>query len=138
MTTRHHGSGTRPAVREHQRVEAEVQADCTSGGQTFRGVATDVSLGGAFIETEQRPQFGSEIRLDLHVGGKLGTLSCSGKVRWSNERGFGMQFGLLGARDTHALVQLVGALKGKRAENGPGPASTAAAEEASDRASGSD
>jgi hypothetical protein len=28
-------------------------------------------------------------------------------VRWSEERGFGVQFGLLGAYATHAIVDLV-------------------------------
>ena len=104
----------------------------------FAGVATDVSLGGAFIETDQRPAFGAEIAVVLHVGGKVGSLSCQGTVRWSNARGFGLQFGLLGARETHELVMLVGELKGKPSGNGPGPASTSSPEAAPDRASGTE
>ena len=136
--TRHHGSGTRPAVREHQRVAAAIAAECESGGTTFSGVATDVSLGGVFVETEHRPEFGSQVSVVLHVGGRLGTLSCAGTVRWGNARGFGMQFGLLGARETHALVQLVGQLKGKQSGNGPGPATAGPADPAPDRASGTE
>ncbi len=136
--TRHHGSGTRPAIREHQRVTAQISAECKSGGAVFTGVATDVSLGGIFIETEQRPDFGSEISVVLDVGGKLGSLTFAGTVRWSNARGFGMQFGLLGARETHGLITLVANLKGQHSGNGPGPANASTPESRPDRASGSD
>ena len=40
-----------------------------------------------------------------------GTLSLSGLVRWGNARGFGMQFGLLGAKETHVLVGLIADLR---------------------------
>ena len=136
--TRHHGSGTRPAVREHQRVAANVPAECRCGGTAFSGVATDVSLGGVFIETEHRPDFGSEIGVELQIGGKLGKISCTGTVRWSSARGFGMQFGLLGARETHGLITLVGQLKGTHSGNGPGPANASPLDSAPDRASGTD
>jgi len=136
--TRHHGSGTRPAVREHQRVAADIPAACEGGGTAFDGVATDVSLGGVFIETEQRPEFGSQMSVVLQVGGKLGALRCTGTVRWSNACGFGMQFGLLGARETHGLIALVADLKGKHSGNGPGPANAGSPQSAPDRASGTD
>jgi hypothetical protein len=32
-----------------------------------------------------------------------------GVVRWSNEGGFGVQFGLLGARETHSIARILSA-----------------------------
>jgi type IV pilus assembly protein PilZ len=119
-------------------VAADIPAACEGGGTAFDGVATDVSLGGVFIETEQRPEFGSQMSVVLQVGGKLGALGCTGTVRWSNARGFGMQFGLLGARETHGLIALVADLKGKHSGNGPGPANAGSPQSAPDRASGTD
>ena len=79
-----------------------VRADAT----TFQGVAKDVSLGGMFIESEHVPSFGSPITL-VAVGLAARELRLPGLVRWAEPRGFGVQFGLLGAYDTRAIVALV-------------------------------
>jgi hypothetical protein len=69
-------------------------------------VAKDVSLGGMFIEAEHVPGFGSPITLVV-VGLAKRELRLPGLVRWAEPRGFGVQFGLLGAYDTRAIVDLV-------------------------------
>lgn len=68
----------------------------------------DISLGGAFVETPTPALFGSRVRVQIWVTGPKGVerLSIDSVVRWTSREGFGVQFLALGARETHALVEL--------------------------------
>lgn len=68
--------------------------------------AKDVSLGGMFLECEAPPPFGAIVTLTLDANTPR-ELSLPGTVRWNTDSGFGVQFGLLGARDTHAVLALI-------------------------------
>jgi hypothetical protein len=115
--TKRHSSGTRPAVREHHRLAAELAVRYeVQDGEWLEAVARDLSLGGAFIDTAQIPAFGTSVRLALELPNGKGTIEVAGVVRWSNASGFGMQFGLLGAKETHVLVGLLADLRDVGAE----------------------
>jgi hypothetical protein len=62
----------------------------------LQGTIVDLSVGGVFIEAPSSPPFGARIVIhaDLPGAPKL-------------ELGFGVQFGLLGAVETHALAAIV-------------------------------
>jgi type IV pilus assembly protein PilZ len=75
-------------------------------GTTRAGLATDVSLGGVFVETDEPPSFGSKVVVVCPLGDG-GASRLDAVVRWGKPGGVGLQFGLLGARDTHALAQFV-------------------------------
>lgn len=66
----------------------------------------DLSVGGAFIEASTAPPFGAPIvvHVDLPGAPKLALVAT---VRWTKRGGFGAQFGLLGALETHALAAIV-------------------------------
>jgi type IV pilus assembly protein PilZ len=68
--------------------------------------SVDISMGGMFLSGEAPVAIGSEVTLTFELP-TLGTVTLPCFVRWSSARGFGVQFGLLGARDTHAIGQLV-------------------------------
>jgi hypothetical protein len=70
------------------------------------GILVDVSMGGAFISTEVLPAFGADVTIIGDLPGAPGA-RLPAVVRWSKAGGFGVQFGLLGARETHALNVLV-------------------------------
>jgi hypothetical protein len=70
------------------------------------GVAKDISVGGMFIETAQPPAYGASIHVEFTPLGERRPLLLSATVRWSGARGIGVQFGLLGARETHAITEL--------------------------------
>lgn len=70
------------------------------------GILVDVSMGGAFLSTENPPAFGVEVIIVGDLPGAPGA-RLPAVVRWSKPGGFGVQFGLLGARETHALNDLV-------------------------------
>lgn len=107
------GSGTHRLGADRRRisrvgVELVIELEL-EGGRRVSGVALDVGLGGMFIESVEVPAYGSE--LTVLISG--GALRLPATVRWSSGNGMGVQFGLLGARETHAVAELV-----ERAKNG--------------------
>lgn len=73
------------------------------------GIGKDISIGGIFIETSSPAPFGA----DLIVRVRLRTPSrddqdfdLPGVVRWVRGNGMGVQFGLMGALETHAITEL--------------------------------
>ena len=80
----------------------------TKGGrETLKGVAKDISVGGMFIETETAPAFGSEVIVRFHLPDRKEEMVLPALVRWTGSGGMGLQFGLLGARETHAITEVV-------------------------------
>jgi type IV pilus assembly protein PilZ len=75
------------------------------------GIARDISLGGMFVATEVPAPFGAEVTVEISLGGS--ELVIPGVVRWTRPDGMGVQFGLLGARETFAITEIV-----KRKEGG--------------------
>jgi type IV pilus assembly protein PilZ len=94
--------------RVHPRAAIEAKVTCQRpDGTSFDARATDISMGGMYLETEQRIVFGENLSLELSLSGAHKTMRLPAVVRWTDPRGFGVQFGLLGARETHAISQLI-------------------------------
>ena len=74
--------------------------------EPFMGETVDLSVGGTLINTPVSVPFGEELSVEL-VLPELGPTQLPAIVRWLRPDGFGVQFGLLGARHTHALANLV-------------------------------
>jgi PilZ domain-containing protein len=100
----------RPGVREkrqHQRVDVRFEVLCVWEGQPdVSAYARDVSLGGMFIELSQVPAFGVSFTV-VTDGMAPRTVRMPVTVRWVTPEGCGVQFGLLGAYETHALVNFI-------------------------------
>jgi len=71
------------------------------------GVGKDISVGGMFIETSTPAAFGASIVVRARLPGHKDEMILPGVVRWTSAIGMGIQFGLLGARETHAITELV-------------------------------
>jgi type IV pilus assembly protein PilZ len=67
-------------------------------------------MGGAYISAPGTFAFGAEIAIIFDLPG-VRSARLPAVVRWSKPGGFGVQFGLLGARETHALSTLIQAAK---------------------------
>jgi hypothetical protein len=92
--------------RVHARVPIDVEVVCEVGdGTRFVGVAKDVSLGGMYIECSGNPQFGTELVVVGTLPASKAEMRFSAVVRWCKPDGIGVQFGLLGARETHAITE---------------------------------
>jgi type IV pilus assembly protein PilZ len=93
--------------RRHPRVPINLPITCeTAELGTFACILVDVSMGGAFVSAEKAPAFGAAVTLVGDLPGARGA-RLPAVVRWSKPGGFGVQFGLLGARETHALNDVV-------------------------------
>lgn len=93
--------------RKHHRVPVSFKVTCIlDEANKFEGLARDLSVGGLFVECERTLAFGTAVTI---VVSSLATreLRLPSVVRWAEPRGFGVQFGLLGAYATHVIVDLV-------------------------------
>ncbi len=75
-------------------------------GASVTARSCDVSQGGMFLESDAQLAFGTEVTLVCSLP-RLPDARLPSVVRWTKPGGFGVQFGLLGARETHALGLLV-------------------------------
>lgn len=80
-----------------------VGADGTRQTSSFR----DLSLGGGFIVTADPPPYETKLELEVHFAGFDGQSRIAATVRWTQPDGMGVQFGVMGARETHALLSLL-------------------------------
>ena len=71
------------------------------------GVGKEISLGGMFIQTVSTVRFGEYIVVYLTLPGGKREMALPAVVRWGREDGIGVQFGQLGAHDTHAVVEFM-------------------------------
>lgn len=81
--------------------------------QTLLGEARDLSLGGAFIAGVSAP-VGAKLVVHLRCPGEDEPMPFPCTVRWQRADGIGVQFGKLGARETHALSELIRTLAPSR------------------------
>jgi len=93
--------------REHHRAEyaATVRVE-RAGSQPVEVQSRDISQGGMFLISDVPLPVGTEVHLALELPG-CGACRIPGYVRWLKSDGFGVQFGLLGARETHAIGKIV-------------------------------
>ena len=94
--------------RSHARVPLAIQVVCElSDGSQVDGTSRDISLGGMYVECQAQPRFNTTLTVVLRLPGGREDSRLPGVVRWGNPDGFGVQFGLLGARDTHLITELM-------------------------------
>jgi hypothetical protein len=94
--------------RVHPRVNLDTEVSCERrDAAPFTGMAKDISIGGMFIDSTELLPFGTEVIIALRLPGAKAELRLPGIVRWAKPTGFGVQFGSLGARETHAISQLL-------------------------------
>jgi hypothetical protein len=102
-------SGERPRVRNRRalaRLPIELPAMLIWDGLPRHAVVTDLGIGGAFVESEERAQFATPVIVVLEH--PTGPLRLPGVVRWFGDTGIGIQFGLLGVRENQIIAELVG------------------------------
>lgn len=95
-------------LRRHQRARYDVPVEFVTKGSNERiaGQARDISLGGMFIVTATPLPFSAEIVVHISFPTQKTPFAIPGVVRWTRSDGMGVQFGLIGARETHAITEL--------------------------------
>ena len=71
----------------------------------MEGVGRDISLGGVFIETDVSSAVGEHVVVHVTLPKAKREMALPAVVRWSGNEGMGVQFGLLGARETHEITE---------------------------------
>jgi type IV pilus assembly protein PilZ len=90
-----------------RRIQVDVGAELVvEGGSRFPCRVSDVSMGGARVEMAAPLPFGSTVMLRLRLPGSARDLVLPSVVRWNRPGLVGLQFGLLGARETHLIASL--------------------------------
>jgi type IV pilus assembly protein PilZ len=94
--------------RDHPRAAVEIAVSCEQVGVLpFVGKTRDLGIGGAFIESAHLPPFGAAVVVVGRLPGATNDLRLPGIVRWVKPEGFGVQFGCLGPRETHAILTIL-------------------------------
>lgn len=76
-------------------------------GPRIEASCHDVSLGGMFIDTPSPGPYGAAVRVFVQLPELKGETVIDAIVRWSKPSGMGVQFGSMGARETHGLTTLL-------------------------------
>jgi hypothetical protein len=93
--------------RRDVRVPTNLDARVTWDAIAYAARCTSLSLGGMFVETDLKLEYGSPAEVELVVYEASSNLRVKGIVRWSNARGFGLQLLPMGAADTHELLAVI-------------------------------
>ncbi|HEY8038652.1 MAG TPA: PilZ domain-containing protein [Polyangiaceae bacterium] len=96
-------------ARRYQRAAIDVPVEFVAKGaaERYAGRAKDISVGGMFVETTTPLPFGADLMVHLTLPGQKAPFAMPAVVRWSRPgAGMGLQFGLVGARETHAITEL--------------------------------
>jgi len=97
-------------------LDAVARVQRKGGDEVQTGRARDASVGGLFVETSTPFPFGTDVIVHLHLPGHKDELALPAVVRWVSGEGMGLQFGLLGARETYAITEVVRKAAGKPGE----------------------
>ena len=96
-------------LRRDPRKPVAYQVEFTNSlGERMSGICRDVSVGGMHIETSHPAPFGSKVTIYMQFKGMRAPAALPGIVRWIRQNEMGVQFGLLGARETHAITSMLG------------------------------
>ena len=79
----------------------------SGAGPRIDASCQDVSLGGMYIETTEPLPYGTKLRVFMQLPGLRNEAAIEAIVRWWKPTGMGVQFGVMGARETHALTTLL-------------------------------
>ncbi len=93
--------------RTHARARISLPVTCElADGTAFEAEGRDLSIGGMFVAAPVQPPFNAQLIIQVALGG-AGPSRVPAVVRWSKADGFGVQFGLLGAIETHLIAKLL-------------------------------
>jgi hypothetical protein len=90
--------------RKHVSLDVEFNV---AEGPRQPGVCRDFSLGGVHVDTTSPAPFGANVTIYLRLKGASAVSALPGIVRWVKPGSMGVQFGLLGARETYAITEML-------------------------------
>jgi type IV pilus assembly protein PilZ len=104
-----------PENRKHPRASIHLGTGWSLPGHARQDAhCRDISLGGCFLEVASPPPFGASVIVYLDLpgivddAGRPSQTAVPSTVRWTTSAGMGLQFGPMGAKETAALLALLG------------------------------
>jgi Tfp pilus assembly protein PilZ len=96
--------GRRSAERHAVELPVVVQKE---DGSVIQAQARNLSIGGAYVETDAPASFGAKVVLRFSLPGLGAPAEIEATVRWTKPNGMGVQFGPTGAKLTYALTEFL-------------------------------
>lgn len=92
--------------RVHERYDRRLDVVVKHQRGRIECVTKNVSLGGMYLVTDERLEYGTAVELEIYLPALKEHASIDATVRWQKDDGMGVQFGPLRAREVWALNQL--------------------------------
>lgn len=83
---------TETSMRENPRKPCLINATYKILDRDFQSYILDISIGGVFIETNQKFPAGQTMTLKFSLPAHPQPFTLAGKIAWSSPRGFGLKF----------------------------------------------
>ncbi len=80
------------SMRENPRKACLINANYRVQDRVFKSYILDVSIGGVFVETNERFPVGKEVLLKFSLPNHSQPFTFAGNIAWSSNRGFGVKF----------------------------------------------
>jgi hypothetical protein len=91
-------------------LDSHVVFVANGASQGVLGRARDISIAGMYVYTTEPPAVGTDVTVRVILPYQTETIVLPGVVRWTRAGlGMGVQFSLVGARETHAITDYVDA-----------------------------
>jgi CheY-like chemotaxis protein len=95
-----------PEKRRHERFDCLVAVDYDVSSSTYQSCLRDISLGGAYLESEQPALLGSGLTLSLSAPGVTRSCKVQGKVIRCDPKGIGVSFEHLSLKQKEVIQAL--------------------------------
>lgn len=80
------------SMRENPRKPCLINANYTIQNKDYKSYILDISIGGVFIETDQKFTLGQTIGLNFTLPNYQKPFKMTGTIAWGSPRGFGVKF----------------------------------------------
>jgi len=97
----------RPDLRKHDRLDCLVAIDYDLANWTYQCFLRDISVGGAYIETEKSIKLGQKIDLTLSSPGIKSRCTISGQVVRRDKKGIGVRFDEVSREQKQVIETLI-------------------------------
>ncbi len=95
------------SMRENPRKPCLINANYRIEDRDFKSYILDISIGGVFIETNQKLPVGKQMTLKFSLPNHSQPFSLNGKIAWSSPRGFGLKFDEMTSQQGNMLKTFV-------------------------------
>jgi Tfp pilus assembly protein PilZ len=99
--------GTESSMRENPRKPCLINANYIIQNKDYKSYILDISIGGVFIETNEKFTIGQEIGLNFSLPSYQKPFKLSGTISWSSPRGFGVKFDKMPSQQGEILRSFV-------------------------------